>query len=63
MNYPIGWKVKGMDGNDYRVLSADHDHGTYLIGELASFDEDSDLGPLHPRSYLFTCQVEESWLS
>ena len=63
MNYPIGWKVKGIDGNDYRILATDHDHGTYLIGELASFDEESEHGPLHPRSYLFTCQVEERLLS
>ncbi len=63
MNLAIGWKVQGIDGNDYRVLSADHDHGTYLIGELASFDENSEYGPLHPLSYQFTCQVEGNLIS
>jgi len=63
VNLAIGWKVQGIDGNDYRVLSADHDHGTYLIGELASFDENSEYGPLHPLSYQFTCQVEGNLIS
>ena len=63
MNLAIGWQVQGIDGNDYRVLSADHDHGTYLIGELASFDENSEYGPLHPLSYQFTCQVEGNLIS
>ena len=63
MNLAIGWKVQGIDGNDYRVLSADHDHGTYLIGEIASFDENSEYGPLHPLSYHFTCQVEGNLIS
>jgi hypothetical protein len=63
VNLAIGWKVQGIDGNDYRVLEADHDHGTYLIGELASFDENSEYGPLHPLSYLFTCQVEGNLIS
>ena len=63
MNLAIGWKVQGIDGNDYRVLSADHDHGTYLIGALASFDENSEYGPLHPLSYQFTCQVEGNLIS
>jgi hypothetical protein len=63
MNLAIGWKVQGIDGNDYRVLAADHDHGTYLIGELASFDENSEYGPLHPLSYQFTCQVEGNLIS
>ena len=63
MNLAIGWKVQGIDGNDYRVLSADHDHGTYLIGELASFDETSKHGPLHPLSYLFTCHVDGALIS
>ena len=63
MNLAIGWKVQGIDGNAYRVLAADHDHGTYLIGELASFDENSEYGPLHPLSYQFTCQVEGNLIS
>ena len=57
MNWAIGWKFKGMDGIDYRVLEADRDKGTYLIAELANFDEDSKYGPLHPQSYTSLCLV------
>ena len=43
---------------DQNLSPSDH-----LIGELASFDENSEYGPLHPLSYLFTCQVEGNLIS
>jgi hypothetical protein len=57
VNITIGWKVTGMDGIDYRVIKADYDKGTYLLGELDTFDEESKYGPLHPQAYTSTCLV------
>ena len=57
MNLAIGWKFKGMDGIDYRVLEADRDKGTYLLGELATFNALSGHGQCHRRCYGTTCLV------